>query len=68
MPGDAKLVTATPQEELSDVDNTDEEQDSDTLEVIQIVIPETLEDHTDTSTKFGRSVKQPVWMKDYVIS
>ena len=68
IPGDAKPVTATPSEEFSDVDNTDEDQDSDTPEDIQVVIPEALEKHTDTTTKSRRSIKQPVWMKDYVIS
>ena len=64
IPGDAKPVTATPPEELSDADNPDEHQDSDTPEDIQVVIAETLEKHTDTTTKSGRSIKQPVWMKD----
>ena len=64
IPGDAKPVTASPPEELSDVGNTDEDQDEDTPEDI----PETLEKHTETATKSGRSVKQSVWMKDYVIS
>ena len=59
---------ATPPEEFSDGDNADEDQDSDTPEDIQVVIPETLEKHTDTTTKSGRSIKQPVWMKDYAIS
>ena len=68
IPGDAKPVAATPPEEFSDGDNADEDQDSDTPEDIQVVIPETLEKHTDTTTKSGRSIKQPVWMKDYAIS
>ena len=47
---------------------SDEKASADAPEDIQIIIPETLEKHTDTTTKSGRSVKQPVWMKDYVIS